>query len=201
MMDLMKPSSVTVRVLGAVELVDAAGEIHEVAGRRLQTLLAVFVAQAGQMVSADALVEAVWPDGLPAAPAAALQTQVFRLRKRLAFPGAPTIATRGPGYALELGTATVDAIEFERRAGAGFGAEASVARSHLHDALSLWRGAPYAGFEDVEPLRSSAWRKSISRRSRRTPRRSWPAVSRTAPSRSWTHSWWSTRCARTRERP
>ena len=130
------------------------GEVRDVPGRRLQTLLARLVSQAGQVVSVDALVDAVWPDGLPDSPDAALQTQVFRLRKRLRFPGAPTVATRAPGYALELGSATVDAIEFERAVRAAIGAEPSVARALLHDALSLWRGAPYAGFEDVEPLRA-----------------------------------------------
>ena len=150
----MELSSVTVRVLGAVEMVDASGEVRDVPGRRLQTLLARLVSQSGQIVSVDALVDAVWPDGLPDSPDAALQTQVFRLRKRLRFPGAPTVATRGPGYALELGSATVDAIEFERGVRAAIGAEPSVARARLHDALSLWRGAPYAGFEDVEPLRA-----------------------------------------------
>ena len=94
------------------------------------------------------------PTGCPDAPDAALQTQVFRLRKRLRFPGAPTVVTRAPGYVLELGSATVDAIEFERAVRAAIGAEPAVARARLHDALSLWRGAPYAGFEDVEALRA-----------------------------------------------
>jgi DNA-binding SARP family transcriptional activator/pimeloyl-ACP methyl ester carboxylesterase len=150
----MEQSSVTVRVLGAVQLVEAGSKVHEVPGRRLQTLLSRLVLQPGQVVSADALVDAVWPDGLPESPAAALQTQVFRLRKRLQFPGAPTIATSGPGYALELGSATVDAIEFERGVRAAMVAEPSVARERLDAALSQWRGAPYAGFEDVEPLRA-----------------------------------------------
>ena len=147
-------SSVTVRVLGGVEMVDASGEVRGVPGRRLQTLLARLVSRSGQIVSVDALVDAVWPDGLPDSPDAALQTQVFRLRQRLRFPGAPTVATRAPGYALELGSATVDVIEFERAVRAAIGAEPLVARALLHDALSLWRGAPYAGFEDVEPLRA-----------------------------------------------
>ncbi|HTK16335.1 MAG TPA: alpha/beta fold hydrolase, partial [Acidimicrobiia bacterium] len=138
----------------AVELVDASGEVREVPGRRLQALLARLVSESGQSVSVDALVDAVWPDGLPDAPDAALQTQVYRLRKRLRFPGAPTVATRGPGYALELGAATVDAIEFEREVRAAIGAEPSVARARLEVALACWRGAPYAGFEDVEPLRA-----------------------------------------------
>src|SRR6476659_2999657 len=105
--------SVTVRVLGAVEMVDASGEVHDVPGRRLQTLLGRLVSQSGQIVSVDALVDAVWHDGLPDSPDAALQTQVFRLRKRLRFSGAPQVETRAPGYALELGSARVDALEFE----------------------------------------------------------------------------------------
>src|SRR3954471_2292570 len=124
----MERSAVTVRVLGAVEMVDAAGEVRHVPGRRLQTLFACLVAQAGQVVSVDALVDAVWPDGLPDAPDAALQTQVFRLRQRLRFPDAPTVTTRLPGYVLELGSAAVDAIEFERGVRAAVGAEPSIAR-------------------------------------------------------------------------
>lgn len=144
----------TVRVLGAIEMIDASGEVRDVPGRRLQTLFACLVSQSGQVVPADALVDAVWPDGLPDAPDAALQTQVFRLRNRLRYPGAPTVTTRVPGYLLELGSATVDAIEFERGVRAAGGAEPSVARELLDDALSLWRGSPYAGFEDIEPLRT-----------------------------------------------
>ena len=147
-----------VRVLGAVEMIDTSGDIRDVPGHRLQTLLARLAAQSGQIVSVDALVDAVWPDGLPASPAAALQTQVFRLRKRLRFPGAPTVTTRAPGYALELGSATVDANEFERGVRSAIGAHPSVARALLHDALLLWRGAPYAGFEDVESLRAEQLR-------------------------------------------
>src|SRR3954447_1158971 len=133
----MNGPSATVRVLGAVEMVDAAGEVRDVPGRRLQALLGRLVSQPGQIVSVDALVDAVWPDGLPDAPEAALQTQVFRLRKRLRFPGAPTVTTRGIGYALELGTATVDAIEFERSVRAAVGAEPLIASARLYDALVL----------------------------------------------------------------
>jgi DNA-binding SARP family transcriptional activator/pimeloyl-ACP methyl ester carboxylesterase len=154
----MDGSSVVVRVLGVVELVDASGDVRDVRGRRLQTLLARLVAQAGQVVSVAALVDAVWSDGLPDAPDAALQTQVFRLRKQLHLPGAPTVVTRGSGYALELGSATVDAIEFEQGVRAAIGADPAVAGARLHDALAWWRGDAYAGFEDVEPLRAEQTR-------------------------------------------
>src|SRR3954453_12463493 len=145
----MERSPVTVRVLGTIDLVDASGEVHSVAGRRLQTLFACLLAQAGQVVSVAALVDAVWPDGLPAAPDAALQTQVFRLRNRLRFPGAPSVTTRHPGYVLDTGSATVDAIELDRGVRGAVGAAPPVARARLADALSRWRGTPYAGLEDV----------------------------------------------------
>src|SRR3954453_21700333 len=130
----MERSAVTVRGLGAVEMLDASGEEHHGPGRRLQTLFACLVLQSGQVVSVDALVDAVWPDGLPNAPDAALQTQVFRLRNRLRFPGAPPVTTQLRGYALELGSATVDAVEFERGVRAAVGAEPAVARTRLNDA-------------------------------------------------------------------
>jgi DNA-binding SARP family transcriptional activator/pimeloyl-ACP methyl ester carboxylesterase len=150
----MTSTPVTARVLGAIELVDSSGQIHELPGRRVRALLARLVADSGRAVAAEALIEAVWPDGLPVAPDAALQTQVFRLRKRLQFADAPAVVTRSPGYAFEPGDATVDAIEFERGVRAATGAEPSVARTLLSDALSLWRGTPYPGLEDVEPLRA-----------------------------------------------
>src|SRR5262245_15277244 len=107
-------SQVQVRVLGPVNVVDGAGTAHDIPGRRAQALLCRLVADAGRVVSADALIDAVWADGVVDAPSAALQTQVFRLRKRLALAGGPVIETHNPGYRLELGHALVDATEFER---------------------------------------------------------------------------------------
>ena len=71
------------------------GEVHRVPGRRLQTLLTASCRSRGRSaLPVDALVDAVWPDELPDSPGAALQTQVFRLRQRLRFPGAPTVDAR-----------------------------------------------------------------------------------------------------------
>src|SRR3954449_9517516 len=121
----MEPSPVNLRVLGALEMVDASGEVRSVPGRRLQALFASLVSQSGQVVSVDALVDAVWPDDLPDAPDAALQTQGFRLRRRLRIQGAPPVRTRGRGSLLDLAGATVDAIEFERGVRAATGADPS----------------------------------------------------------------------------
>ena len=162
------------------------------------------VSQSGQIVSVDALVDAVWPDGLPDAPDAALQTQVFRLRKRLRFPGAPTVATRGAGLCARvgLGDRRRDRV---RTSGSSRGRGRTVGRPRA----ACTTRCPCGGVRRTPGSRMSSrcvrsrsgWRSSISKRSRHTPKRCWPAVSRTAPSRSWTRSCWSTRCAPRHRRP
>ena len=150
----MAPAKVIVRVLGSVDVVDADGEVHAIPGRRAQRLLCRLMCDGERIVSVDALVDAVWADGATSGPVAALQTQVFRLRKLLAFPGAPTIVTTPTGYRLELGEATTDALEFERAVDSAATAEPAAAADALEAALELWRGPAFAGAEDVESLRS-----------------------------------------------
>ncbi len=150
----MAPAQVVVRVLGSVDVVDGDGEVHPVPGRRAQRLLARLVGAGERSVSVDALVDAVWAEDATSAPVAALQTQVFRLRKLLAFPGAPTIVTTATGYQLELGEATTDVLELERAVHAAAGAEPAAAAEALGVALERWRGPAFVGAEDVESLRS-----------------------------------------------
>ena len=126
-----------VRVLGPVDVIDRVGSVHEIPGRRAQALLCRLVSDAGRVVSADALIDAVWADGSVDAPAPALQSQVFRLRKRIEGVGGPTIETRAPGYQLVLGDAQVDAVEFERSIAAAADLEPSAAVIELEHALAL----------------------------------------------------------------
>jgi pimeloyl-ACP methyl ester carboxylesterase/DNA-binding SARP family transcriptional activator len=150
----MAPARVTVRALGSVDVVDAEGMVHRIPGRRAQRLLSRLMCDAERIVTTDALVDAVWADGGIAGPLAALQTQVFRLRKRLTFPGAPTIVTTSTGYRLELGEATTDVLEFERAVESARTAEPARSADVLEAALELWRGPAFGGAEDVESLRS-----------------------------------------------
>jgi DNA-binding SARP family transcriptional activator/pimeloyl-ACP methyl ester carboxylesterase len=145
---------VIVRVLGSVDVVDADGQVRTVPGRRAQRLLCRLLCDSERVVSTDALIDAVWVDGAVSEPSAALQTQVFRLRKLLAFPGAPTIVTVPPGYRLELGDASTDVQELERAVDAATGADPAVAAKVLAAALAMWRGPAYRGAEDVESLRA-----------------------------------------------
>jgi DNA-binding SARP family transcriptional activator/pimeloyl-ACP methyl ester carboxylesterase len=145
------------RVLGPVDVVHETDGPREIRGRRAQALLCRLVVDAERVVSTDALVDAVWSDGSVEAPMAALQTLVHRLRRSLG-PTAPHIVTRATGYQLELRGARVDAVELERAIAAASEAEPAVAVEVLDGALGLWRGVPFAGFEDGESLRAEQLR-------------------------------------------
>jgi predicted ATPase/class 3 adenylate cyclase len=96
-------------------------------------------------VSVDRLADIVWSGNPPPSAVASLKTYVWRLRELL---GPEVIATRPPGYVLELETRQIDAREFEQllRDGA------------IQDALALWRGRPFAEFADEDWARPSVVR-------------------------------------------
>jgi predicted ATPase/DNA-binding SARP family transcriptional activator len=134
------------QVLGSLA-VRAGDSSIEIGGPRQRTLLAALLVNAGRVVSVDALTDALWGDDPPADPRNAIQTHVARLRETLG-DDAPLV-TRAPGYVLEVGADQVDALRFERLL--------TEAQRHddpveivdrLDEALGLWRGPAYAGFED-----------------------------------------------------
>ena len=100
------------------------------------------------------LVDTLWGDEPPASAAKSLQTFVLRLRNALEPDrnGSPTLLlTEGPGYRLALDPSQVDAERFARLARIG---ERSLADGRpenaaatLTEALALWRGPAYAGFD------------------------------------------------------
>src|SRR3954454_7098800 len=65
-------------------------------GRHGRVLLAYLVLNRGRPVSRDELIAAIWPDAPPADPAAALRTQLSRLRSALGSKGAPGPAAGAP---------------------------------------------------------------------------------------------------------
>lgn len=144
------------RVLGSLE-VRRGDTAVEIGSPRQRTLLAALLAQAGSVVSVDALTEVLWGAQPPADPRNAIQTYVARLRDALG-PDAP-IVTRHPGYALEVEPPHVDALRFDQLLAEAHrrGNEAVVAKELLDEALSLWRGPAYAEFLDG-PARAEAVR-------------------------------------------
>src|SRR3954454_11071337 len=77
-------------------------------GRKVRTLLRVLAVRRPDLVSYDALADALWADQPPVDPAANLNVLVTRARRALADPA--TVITGSGGYA--LGAGSVDAAEF-----------------------------------------------------------------------------------------
>jgi predicted ATPase/DNA-binding SARP family transcriptional activator len=104
----------------------------------------VLLARAGQAVPAERLAESLWAQKQPIDPAAALQSQVSRLRRRLGAGAA--LETVGPGYRLRPDPGDFDAAVFEQLVvGARAATEPGEALRLFDAALSLWRGPAYGG--------------------------------------------------------
>jgi len=118
-----------------------------VAGPKPRALLAILALEVGHVVSADRLVEELWPEEPPDTAAHAVQVYVSQLRKAL---GAHAISTRRPGYVLELDPERIDVHRFARLADDGRAALQAgdpIAAEHaLREALALWRGPALADF-------------------------------------------------------
>ncbi|WP_084263516.1 BTAD domain-containing putative transcriptional regulator [Actinomadura formosensis] len=148
-----------VGILGPLVVTDQGNDVA-VRGARLRALLIRLALEPGRTVTAETLVQALWPEGGPGVHA--LQALVSRLRRCL--PDGRLRSVPG-GYVLDV--ESVDAPEFERLAGEGRGAlrdgDAGAAVSRLREALGLWRGdalADAAGvpFADAAAVRLEALR-------------------------------------------
>jgi len=124
-------------ILGPLEVFDD-GRPLEIRGAKQRLLLAVLLLRAGEVVSKDALIDALWDDNPPGTADKALQMHVSQLRKTL---GHDVIETRPGGYRID--PFGLDLRRFER-ALAGTGPTAQETANGLREALGLWRGPPLA---------------------------------------------------------
>jgi predicted ATPase/DNA-binding SARP family transcriptional activator len=146
------------RVLGTIELVGDDGQAVPVRSARQRALLAMLCLHAGRVVTADALVDVLWGDDVPADPSAALQTHVHRLR-RILPDGA--LEHRHPGYVLQVGPGELDAERFTTAvadAAARRAADPAGAVALAEAALALVGGTPYAELADVDAFRGDVAR-------------------------------------------
>ena len=116
-------------------------------GPKQRALLAYLLLHAGKIIRTDRLVDAVWGEHPPPTATAIVHGYVRKLRAALA--GTPAeLVTRAPGYLLEVEGDEIDIRYFERLAGEGRNAiragEWEEAHTNLAEALSLWRGEPFA---------------------------------------------------------
>ena len=147
-MDGARPAgtrAIAVRLLGPIEA-ERDGVAVGLGGPKPRALLTVLALDLGRVVSVDHLVEALWPGDAPDTAPHAVQVYVSQLRKTLG----PVIATRPPGYVLELEPDDVDVHLFARLAEEGRGAlrgdDSESAETALREALALWRGPALADF-------------------------------------------------------
>ncbi len=151
-------------VLGPLRVANGAGPV-EVPGAKERALLAHLVARRGSMVPSSELIDALWGEEPPRSAAKSLQTFVARLRNTLdptRSNGSSPILTEGSGYRLGVDATAVDAERFVNllavaRTAMREGRDA-VAAEILEDALGLWRGPAYAGFEGASWARAEARR-------------------------------------------
>jgi predicted ATPase/DNA-binding SARP family transcriptional activator len=150
-----------VSLLGPLEVTGEGGAEVKLAGVRLRSLLARLALAPGRMVSAGALIDAVWDESPPAGAVSALQSLVSRLRHVLP-PGGPWVTAESAGYRLLITDEDVDAGRFELLAAAGRAArdagDLRTAATRFTEALALWRGAPLAGLGPSDFLQAAAVR-------------------------------------------
>ena len=140
-----------IRILGPLE-VRAGERLLPLTAAKQKTILALLALHRGEVVSVDALLEALWGERPPVSAQTALQGYVSQLRRLLESGeagGAALLVTRAPGYLLDVDQ-EVDLARFERLTASGRDAlvrdDASGAARLLGEALELWRGSPLAEF-------------------------------------------------------
>jgi YVTN family beta-propeller protein len=131
-------------ILGPLE-VSRAGQPIELGSAKERVLLAILVLHAGEVVSSDGLIDALWGSQPPSDPLASFHVLISRLRKAL---GAECIVTRGRSYTLSVEADSIDLVRFERLLARGreslAGGDPRQASATLRLALSMWRGEPLA---------------------------------------------------------
>ncbi|WP_338316247.1 AfsR/SARP family transcriptional regulator, partial [Streptomyces bohaiensis] len=143
-----------VRLLGPLEVHDAAGGTARVSAPMLRALLAALALRPGQVVSAAELLGQLWGEELPPSARTTLRNYVMRLRKALPEGW---IRTDAGGYRLVLAEQDTDLGEFRthvRRSRDLTAQDPAAALVLLDRALGLWRGTPLEDIGDC-PLRDA----------------------------------------------
>lgn len=134
------------RVLGPLRVETTQLEALPLGGLKQRTVLAMLIANAGQPVSVDRLVEGVYGDEALRTARRTIQTYVSNLRGLL---GDSVIEKHGKGWRFSIGDHRLDSLEAEAGYVNSMGETVSFeARAEtLTAVLALWSGHP---FEDVD---------------------------------------------------
>ncbi|MEY9967991.1 DNA-binding SARP family transcriptional activator [Streptacidiphilus sp. MAP12-16] len=151
-----------IRLLGPVELYDAAGAAMPIAAPKRRAVLAVLALELNRVVPVERLLDLIWDGAPPPRARTVVQGHVSALRRLLSGPGAEpglALVTRDPGYVLLGDAAQVDLHAFRTLCDQAVGVEDDHAAAELlAQALSLWQGPPLAD------LPSSSLRDGVAAR-------------------------------------
>jgi DNA-binding SARP family transcriptional activator/WD40 repeat protein len=152
--------NVAISLLGPVQ-VDSGAELSP----RDRVVLSALAAQAGRVLSADQLADALWGEEVPRSGPKILQGCIVRLRRAL---GKDAIETTTAGYRITLVDEEIDVRQFERLLGRGQrlaeSGEHERAAAAFAQALQLWRGPAFPDIDGWAPGRSEASRLEELRR-------------------------------------
>src|SRR5690349_1750923 len=120
--------------------------VVQLAAAKERSLVAALALNAGSVMSAERLIDALWGDAPPPTARKTLQTYVSNIRKAL---GSHVVTTEPTGYMLRVGPDDVDVARFRRLVREGeqllSDGDARDARQRLAAAVALWRGEPLGG--------------------------------------------------------
>ena len=149
------------QLLGALAVLRDGRDV-DLGPPKQRAVLAVLAQHAGNTVSTDRLLDAVWGDRHPASVSASLQSYVSRLRRVLrSEPGAPSpVVRRARGYLLDVDPEALDVHDFLRTAGLARQAveqrDWAEGARYAQQALEMWRGPYLADLADEDWVRAAA---------------------------------------------
>jgi DNA-binding SARP family transcriptional activator len=138
-----------IRLLGAVQLVTADGNV-EVGPPQRCLVLAALAVSAGKPVATETMLSRVWDDDRPERARRTLHVHISVLRRLLArhSGGTAAIVNRAGGYVLDFDTGHVDLFQ-ARRIVHQAGADTDRRLALLREAVALWHGEPLAGLQSL----------------------------------------------------
>jgi class 3 adenylate cyclase/tetratricopeptide (TPR) repeat protein len=130
------------RILGPLE-VQAVVDHPALRRRKPRIVLAVLLLHANEVVSTDALIDAVWGASPPERAKGSLQNYVSHLRKAI---GEERLVSEQSGYMLRVEPGELDAEVFDRLVREAADAPPPRRAERLRAGLALWRGTALADF-------------------------------------------------------
>jgi DNA-binding SARP family transcriptional activator len=151
------------RLIGTVEI-DSGDQAIEIGPPQQRLLAAALAADAGRLVTVEALIDRVWDDA-PAGARRTLHVLISKLRRTLGQasgrePEDVTVLRRPGGYLLQLSPGRVDVLRFRRLTDDARQAEGPAKVKLLREAIGLWQGEPLPGLPGNWAARTrAAWRQ------------------------------------------